>query len=164
MGKLPHSGNRNDKKERVGMRPPTQEEYAGLVVDLLARRNFATLTTLMPGGLPQTQIVWAQANEDGTLVINTETHRQKAKNLLRDPRAVVMIWEQSNPLIYVEVRGRVIDAVIGERALRHFEDIAVAYTGKPYPAEIPSERIMFSIRPHRYAGFGYDQWSSNAER
>ena len=33
----------------------------------------------------------------GTILINTETHRQKARNMRRDPRVTVAIWEADDP-------------------------------------------------------------------
>lgn len=47
-------------------------------------KNFAALTTLMPDGQPQTQLMWVHADDDH-LIINTETGRQKFANITVDP-------------------------------------------------------------------------------
>jgi len=47
-------------------------------------KNFAALTTLMPDGQPQTQLMWVHADDDHVL-INTEVERQKFRNVERDP-------------------------------------------------------------------------------
>ena len=61
------------------------------------------------------QVMWVDADDD-YLLINTETHRQKYKNVMRDPRVVVVVVDRDNPYHYVEVRGRVVGR--GHRARR----------------------------------------------
>ena len=56
-------------------------------------RNFAALTTLLPGGQPMTHVMWVDC-DDEHVVINTETHRQKAKNIRRDPRVSVCVMSE----------------------------------------------------------------------
>lgn len=64
--------------------------------DLAAADNFAALTTLMPDGQPQTQMMWVDADADH-LIINTEIGRQRFRNVERDPRVTVTVWNKSNP-------------------------------------------------------------------
>ena len=66
-------------------------------------RNFAALTTLLPDGQPMTHVMWVDC-DDEHILINTETHRQKARNMRRDPRVTVAIWEADDPYRYAEVR------------------------------------------------------------
>ena len=47
---------------------------------LATGKNFAAMTTLMPNGQPQTQLMWVHADDDHVL-INTEVGRQKFKNV-----------------------------------------------------------------------------------
>lgn len=111
--------------------------------------NFGTITTLMPDGMPSTQVMWVDA-DDEHLLINTEIHRAKYRNLQRDPRATVTIWDKSNPYRYVEVRGRVVDTVRGEAARRHIDELSNKYMGKPYdPSAIQTERVILKITPDR---------------
>ncbi len=76
------------------------------VIELVREDNFAALTTIMPDGHPQTQVMWVDAEGDH-LLINTEVHRQKFKNVERDPRVTLTIWEKDDPYSFVEVRGEV---------------------------------------------------------
>ena len=46
-------------------------------------RNIAAVTTLMPDGTPQTTPLWVDADDDHIL-LNTEVHRQKFKNVSRN--------------------------------------------------------------------------------
>jgi PPOX class probable F420-dependent enzyme len=110
--------------------------------------NFAALTTLFDDGRPQTQVMWIDADEDH-LLINTEVHRQKYRNVQRDPRVTVLIWDAEDPYRYVEVRGRVVDEVRGQDARDHIDACSRRYFGKDYPAEITSERVILRIEPDR---------------
>ena len=58
------------------------------IYELARGRNFAALTTMLPDGHPQTQVMWIDADEDH-LMVNTEVHRQKFRNVERDPRVTV---------------------------------------------------------------------------
>ncbi|MCB9375042.1 MAG: TIGR03618 family F420-dependent PPOX class oxidoreductase [Microthrixaceae bacterium] len=75
--------------------------------DLAQAKNFAALTTLMPDGHPQTQIMWVGADDDEHVIINTQLDRQKYRNVLADPRVTVTVFDADNPYRYVEARGRV---------------------------------------------------------
>ena len=111
-------------------------------------KNFAALTTMMPDGQPQTQVMWVHCDDDHIL-INTEVHRRKFKNVEADPRVTVMIWEASNPYVFAEVRGRVVETVTGEAALTSINSLSHKYTGKDYAPEIESERVVLKIAPDR---------------
>jgi PPOX class probable F420-dependent enzyme len=117
------------------------------VVELAKGTNFATLTTMLPSGHPATQVMWVDCDEE-CVIINTEVHRQKFKNIEADPRVTVCIWEQDNPYRYVEVRGEVVEIIRGPRAREHIDECAQRYFGRPYdPTIITSERVMLRIRP-----------------
>jgi PPOX class probable F420-dependent enzyme len=118
------------------------------VVAFATGTNFAALTTLFEDGHPQTQVMWVDADEDH-LLINTEVHRQKYRNVQRDPRVTVLIWASDDPYRYVEVRGRVVDEVRGQQARDHIDACSRRYFGKDYPAEIASERVILRIAPER---------------
>ena len=119
------------------------------VMDLARGKNFAALTTLMPNGHPQTQVMWVDVDDDGEhLVINTEPHRQKFKNMARDPRVTVTIIDAANPYSYAEVRGEVVDTIEGQEARDHIDALSMKYGGKPYDASaIETERIIVKIKP-----------------
>ena len=118
-------------------------------VDELARgAHFAALTTLMPDGTPQSNVVWVDSDGEHVLV-NTEVHRQKFRNAERDPRVTVLIWDRDNPYRFVEVRGRVVGTVRGPEAREHIDSVSQKYTGKPYANPIQSERVILRIGPER---------------
>ncbi|HEX6425993.1 MAG TPA: TIGR03618 family F420-dependent PPOX class oxidoreductase [Acidimicrobiales bacterium] len=110
--------------------------------------NIAAVTTLMPDGTPQTTPVWIDADGDHILV-NTEVHRQKYKNVTRDPRVTVTIWEAANPWIYGEVRGTVVETVTGPAARSHIDELSRKYVGHDYANPIQSERVILKVAPVR---------------
>jgi PPOX class probable F420-dependent enzyme len=119
-----------------------------MVLELARGQNFAALTTLLPGGHPQTQVMWVDANEQH-LLINTEVHRQKFRNVERDPRVTVTIWDKEDPYRFVEVRGEVVEKVKGMEAREHIDELSHKYRDKPYQAPIRSQRVVLRIAPSR---------------
>ena len=111
-------------------------------------KNFAALTTLLPDGQPMTHVMWVDC-DDEHILINTETHRQKARNMRRDPRVAVAIWEADDPYGYAEVRGEVVGIVAGPEARDHIDELSMKYNGHAYPNTIESERVLVRIRPVR---------------
>ena len=118
------------------------------VKSLAQGKNFAALTTLLPGGQPMTQVMWVDADNDHVL-INTEVHRQKFKNVSRDPRVTVTVIDAANPYHYAEVRGKVVESVRGPQAREHIDKLSQKYTGQDYSNTIQSERVILRIEPER---------------
>lgn len=118
-------------------------------VRLARDRNFGAITTLLPDGSIQTHPIWVHTDGE-RVVVNTETHREKFKNVERDPRVTLTIRDEENPYRYAEVRGHVSETVTGQRARDHIDELAHKYIEKPYPPEdIKSERVMLWITPSR---------------
>jgi len=72
--------------------------------DLLDGRNFATVATVNPDGGPQTSVVWI-LREGDTVAFSTRAGRRTARNLARDPRISVSVFDTGNPYHSVEIRG-----------------------------------------------------------
>jgi PPOX class probable F420-dependent enzyme len=118
------------------------------ILELARGQNFAALTTLLPSGHPQTQVMWVDANEQ-QLLVNTEVHRQKFRNVERDPRVTLMIWEKEDSYRFVEVRGEVVEKVKGPEARKLIDELSHKYRGRPYQTRIRSERVVLRIAPLR---------------
>jgi PPOX class probable F420-dependent enzyme len=109
--------------------------------------HFATLTTLRPDGSPAAQVMWIDCDDDHVL-INTEVHRQKFKNVERRPHVAVCIVDKADPYHYIEVRGEVVEIVRGDEARQHIDKLAMRYFGRLYDGDsIQSERAILRIRP-----------------
>jgi PPOX class probable F420-dependent enzyme len=118
------------------------------VRQLAKGKNFAAFTTLLPDGQPMTHVMWVDCDDEHVL-INTERHRQKAKNLRRDPRVTVTIWDNDDPYRYAEVRGEVVETVRGTEARDHIDSLSMKYYGHEYRNKIQSERLLVRIKPLR---------------
>ena len=117
--------------------------------DLLQKKAFANLGTLMPDGQPQVTPVWF--DYDGTyFIVNTAKGRVKDRNMRRDPRVSLAIMDPENPYRYLEVRGRVAE-ITEDGAVAHIDKMAKKYLGvDKYPYAQPGEqRVLFKIAPER---------------
>ena len=123
-------------------------ELHPMVLELARGQNFAAISTLLPSGHPQTQVMWVDADGDH-LLVNTEVHRQKFRNVERDPRVTLMIWDKEDPYRFVEVRGEVVEKVRGPEARKHIDELSLKYRGRPYQTQIRSERVVLRIAPLR---------------
>lgn len=111
-------------------------------------KNFAALTTLAADGQPSTHMMWVDADDDH-LIINTEVHRQKFKNMSNDPRVCVTVIDAESPYRYIEARGRVTEIVHGDEARSHIDVASRRYTGEDYAPPIASERVICKITVDR---------------
>lgn len=116
------------------------------VLELAKGANFGTITTLKKDGTPTTSVMWIDADNEHILV-NTEVHRAKYRNVERDPRVSIVIWDAADPYEYVEVLGRVVDEQTGPEARQHIDALSQKYDGKPYGNVIKSERVILKIAP-----------------
>jgi PPOX class probable F420-dependent enzyme len=108
--------------------------------------NFGVITTFGPDGRAQSQPIWVDADNEH-LIVNTEVHRQKFRNIERDPRVTLTIIDEENPYHYAEVRGDVDEVLAGEEARDHIDDLSYKYTGHAYQSPIRSERVLVKISP-----------------
>src|SRR5260370_36077634 len=73
--------------------------------DLLEKKIFVSLATLMPDGRPQVTPVWFDF--DGQhVVINSAKGRVKDRNMRRDPRVALLFIDPENPYRHLQVPGR----------------------------------------------------------
>ncbi len=124
----------------------TTAELDPRVRALATGRNFGVLSTIAPDGRPRTHVMWVDA-DDHHLIINTEVHRAKHRDVLRDPRVTVTVWDAEDPYRFAEVRGRVVARITGPEARAHIDACAQRYLGRDYPGTITSERVVLRIAP-----------------
>ena len=118
-------------------------------VGMAQGRNYGSISTTLPSGNLQTHPIWVHSDGE-RLVVNTETHRRKYKNVQRDPRVTLTIRDEENPYRYAEVRGRVTETVTGQVARDQLDELSQKYDGRPYDENaIKSERVMLWIVPER---------------
>ncbi len=116
--------------------------------ELATGDNYAVLTTLLKDGQPQSHVMWVDSDGEHIL-INTERHRQKYRNVERDPRVTVTILDAGSPYRFVEVRGRVVATVGGDEARAHIDHLSRKYQGHDYTNTVQSERVILKVLPDR---------------
>ena len=120
---------------------------------LATEPNYATVVTLMPGGQPQAQLTWVDA-DDEFLLVNTEEGRQRTRNTHRDARITVLVRSESDPYDFVEVRGRVVEFVGGQEARDHIDFLSRKYDGCDYQRPIgPGGRVILKIAADRVLSY-----------
>ena len=124
-------------------------EITEKVRKLLESPNFANLATLMPDGSRQVTPVWV--DYDGThILVNTAEGRQKPRNVRRDPRVALDVFDHGNPYSMAAIRGKVVE-ISTKGAEDHIDRLAKKYLGQDkYPYRQPGEqRLIFRIEPQR---------------
>ena len=118
---------------------------------LLDGKNLATVATLDRDGGPHTSVVWI-AREGDTVLFSTTAGRQKARNLARDPRISLTVFDAANPYYSVNIRGTVELIEDTERSLPR--KLSQKYLGEDPPAE-PQEagRLIVRVTPQKVTGF-----------
>jgi PPOX class probable F420-dependent enzyme len=118
---------------------------------LLDGRNFATVATLNPDGGPHSAVVWV-LREDDTVLFSTLARRQKARNLARDPRVSVSVFDLANPYDSVEIRGTA--ELVEDQGKTLPRELSHKYLGEDPPAESEDEvRLTVRVVPQRVTNF-----------
>lgn len=114
------------------------------VARLLDAKNHAVVSTLGEDGSIHSTVVWVDV-EDGRLALNSAVGRAWPSNLERNPTLTVVVYDESNPYDYVEVRGTAESRLEGADA--HIDRLAKKYLGADeYPFRQPSEqRITYLV-------------------
>jgi PPOX class probable F420-dependent enzyme len=113
------------------------------VKQLLDRRNFAHLATLLPDGSPLSTPVWVEREGDHILV-GTGGSSLKARNTRRDPRVAISMVDFDDPYTEIQLRGRVIEHR-NDDDLKVLDATSVKYTGKPFPMRGREDRVALVI-------------------
>lgn len=121
---------------------------------LLEGKNFAHVATLMEDGSPQVTPVWVDHDGD-TILVNTAAGRLKHKNLERDGRVAISVFDHENPYVALAVQGRVSE-ITEEGADPHIDALAKRYMGvDEYPLRTPDEvRLIVRIEPEKVSYSG----------
>lgn len=121
---------------------------------LLDAPHPAVLTTLNPDGGPQSSVVWV-TREGNELLVSTERGRRKERNIVRDARVGLTVFDLTNPFLYAEIRGTasVTEDTGRAVAVRIAEEYMGPGGGKEY-AQAPAEnvRVVLRITPTNVLG------------
>ena len=122
--------------------------------DLLDKKAFAQLATIMPDGSPQVSPVWFEYDGQNIL-INSAKGRTKDRNMRRDPRVGLDILDPENPYRHLSIRGRVVN-ITEEGADDHINKLTKKYINQDkYPYRGPGEvRVKYTIAPEHAHSMG----------
>jgi PPOX class probable F420-dependent enzyme len=121
---------------------------------LLDEPNHAVLGTVNRDGSPQTSVVWVTRDGDDVL-ISTAAGRRKDRNMRRDPRVSLSVWDSGDPETYAEIRGlaAVTEDVGRELAVRLAEKYDGPGAGDEFLQLPPAVvRVVVRITPQHVAG------------
>jgi PPOX class probable F420-dependent enzyme len=119
--------------------------------ELLDGKNFASVATLGPDGAPQVSVVWVRRDGD-TVLFSTTATRQKARNLARDARIALSVFDLANPYHSIEIRGRA--KLIDDPGSTLPTELSQKYLGEDPPAGPPREaRLIVRIVPEKVLEF-----------
>jgi PPOX class probable F420-dependent enzyme len=122
---------------------------------LLDGTNFATIATVNADGSPQTSVVWVKREGDAALISAIST-RRKVRNITKDPRVSLTIFDTANPYTYAEIRGIAELEQDPEKALSH--ELSHKYVGQDPPPEPASvQRVIIRVRPSKVIRFAADE-------
>ncbi|MFF1697348.1 PPOX class F420-dependent oxidoreductase [Streptomyces sp. NPDC058257] len=125
--------------------------FSDSVRTLLDGKNFAGIATLGPDGAPQNSVVWIQREGD-TVLFSSTARRQKVRNLERDPRISVSVFDLADPYTSVEIRGVAEILPDPEKRLPH--ELSHKYLGIDPPGEKDEEtRVIVKVIPRKVVGF-----------
>lgn len=133
------------------IRSQTSVSFDAPVRALLDGRNFASVATLGPDGSPQNSVVWIKREGDTVLFSSTDG-RQKVRNLRRDPRVSLTVFDLANPYTSVEIRGTA--EILPDQDKRLPHELSHKYLGIDPPAERDDEvRVIIRVVPRKVVGF-----------
>jgi|SRR5215475_10159638 len=115
-----------------------------LARDLLDGKNFASIATVQPDGMPQSSVVWVKRDGDDVL-FSTIRGRRKTANLTANPRVSVLVTDVSDGYRYAEIRG--LAEITDDPAAELIEELALKYTGESFGERPGEQRVIVRVRP-----------------
>jgi PPOX class probable F420-dependent enzyme len=120
----------------------------GAALDLIKDKNYATLSTLRKDGTIQSVVIWAHADDEGRVVLNSAEGRAWPENLRRTGHGTVTVINRENPMEFVAVTGDLaVDTQDDGEAVIH--ELSNKYIGSDYPWLGEDTRVTFRLAPTR---------------
>jgi len=119
---------------------------------LLDAQTFAVLGTINPDGSPHSTVVWVKRDGD-EILFSSLRGRRKTRNVERDPRVSLVVFDPANPYDYVGIQGAV--SMTEEGGPDLINELSMKYQGQPYTYDTPDMvRVVFRITPESVVGSG----------
>lgn len=114
--------------------------------------RFATLATLDADGFPHQAVAWYVLDGNG-LLINSRTERHWPRNLDRDPRISIAVYDMADPEHWVGIKGQARRIHEGETAVEDIIAIARRYgsDGERFRGQ---SRVTYRVEIERVFEYG----------
>jgi len=113
-------------------------------------QNYAVIAVPTDDGSIQTVVVWAHADDQGNVRLNSAEGRAWPTNLRKAGRATVTMMADGNPYEWVSIRGKLVEDT-QEGADEEINMLAKKYIDEDvYPWKGPDEvRVRFALEPEK---------------
>jgi len=113
-------------------------------------KNFPVVATVNEDGSPHSSIVLIKRDEDDTLLFVTHKGRRTERNISRDPRVNVSVFDIENPVTSIEIRGTA--EVLEDGGKELADELTLKYLGEVHDVDDVS-RVRVRITPHKVIPF-----------
>jgi PPOX class probable F420-dependent enzyme len=119
---------------------------------ILDGKNFAVVATVNEDGSPHTSVVWVDRRDDDTIVFSSTTIRRKVRNIAREPRVSLSIFDLSDPYTAVDIRGTA--ELIPDPDKQLPDELGHKYLGQDFRGEPEDvDRVVVRITPEKLTSF-----------
>jgi len=138
---------------------PKIDSLSPNAVKLLEQQVIAHVATVMADGSPHVTPVWVDVEPDGShVLINSAEGRIKTRNLVRDPRIALSIFDPQDAHRGVVIRGTIVERRVGdEGGNQHIDKMAKKYRGLDKYPNRSEQRVVMRIKPHHVMERGLDR-------
>jgi len=119
---------------------------------LLKGKNFAVVGTVGRDNVPQQTVNWIDWDGE-RVVVNTAEGRVKPRNLRRNPKVSVCVYNQHNPYQFIAITGTA--ELTHEGAEEHINELSHRYFGRDYHYVEGERRVIARITPERVFARGF---------
>jgi PPOX class probable F420-dependent enzyme len=119
---------------------------------LLKGRNFASVATVGPDGIPQVTPNWVDWDGERVL-INTAEGRVKPRNIRARPVISVLVINHDDPYQYVSITGPA--EISDDGAEEHINELSRRYYGRDFNYRQGEKRLIVRVRPRRVFARGF---------
>jgi PPOX class probable F420-dependent enzyme len=119
---------------------------------LLKGRNFASVATVGPDGIPQVTPNWVDWDGERVL-INTAEGRVKPRNIRERPVISVLVINHDDPYQYVSITGPA--EISDDGAEEHINELSRRYYGRDFNYRQGEKRLIVRVRPRRVFARGF---------
>lgn len=113
-------------------------------------KNFPVVATVNADGSPHSSIVLVKRDVDDSLLFVTHAGRRTERNISRDPRVNVSVYDLENPITSIEIRGTAKVLEGGGKELA--DELTMKYLGEVHDVDDVS-RVVVRIVPHMVIPF-----------